>query len=162
MTERREEIPGDDDSRVFHIKKYGNRRFYSSSKARFVTLEEIASAVRGGRKIRVTDANEQDITCEILTQILLEGGKARHFPVELLEQMVRLNEEALRGFWQAYLDQSLKVFQGVQKEMQQLYRGFSLPLFAAWDRNAERNTQKSSVKGTSRQSRKKKPAPRAK
>ncbi|MCM2323929.1 MAG: hypothetical protein NDJ90_11775 [Oligoflexia bacterium] len=133
------------------IKKYGNRRLYSSSEARFVTMEEIGALVRSGRKIRVTDANtEKDITAEILTQILLEGGRAQHFPVELLEQMIRLNEETLKGFWENYLHQSLNMFLGVQKEMEQFYKSLKNPFLAAWknssepgDRDRERNKEES-------------------
>lgn len=106
---------------VIHIKKYGNRRLYSSAETRFVTLAELASAVRSGKKVRVTDAEtDADITSEILTQILLENGRAQHFPVEMLEQMIRLNEQALGNFWSNYLDQSMKMFESFQQNFKML------------------------------------------
>lgn len=98
------------------IKKYGNRRLYSSSETRFVTIDEVADAVRSGQKVVVTDGDtQQDITAEILTQILLENRRAQHFPIEMLEQMIRLNEEAVKGFMGAYLDQSLRMIQNFQE-----------------------------------------------
>jgi polyhydroxyalkanoate synthesis repressor PhaR len=106
---------------VIHIKKYGNRRLYSSAETRFVTLAELASAVRSGKKVRVTDAEtDADITSEILTQILLENGRAQHFPVEMLEQMIRINEHALNSFWSNYLDQSVKMFESFQQNFKML------------------------------------------
>lgn len=98
------------------IKKYGNRRLYSSTETRFVTIDEIADAVREGRTVAVTDADtRQDITAEILTQILLESRRAQHFPVEMLEQMIRLNEEAVKGFMGAYFEQSVRVMRTIQE-----------------------------------------------
>ncbi len=111
----------DRDAETVHVKKYGNRRFYSSSESRFMTIDELAQSVRRGAKVRVTDADSgADITSEILTQILLEGGRAQHFPVELLEQMIRLNEHALKSFWGGYFEQSRKVFENLQENWQSL------------------------------------------
>jgi polyhydroxyalkanoate synthesis repressor PhaR len=110
-----------DSSGIIHIKKYGNRRLYSSAETRFVTLSELAAAVRSGKKVRVTDADtDEDITAEILTQILLENGRAQHFPVEMLEQMIRLNEQALSSFWSNYLEQSMRMFESFQQNLKML------------------------------------------
>jgi polyhydroxyalkanoate synthesis repressor PhaR len=112
-----------DPSETFSIKKYGNRRFYSSEHSRFVTLEEIAAWVSEGRRVRVHDAKtEEDITSDILTQILLEQGRARHFPVDFLEQMLRLNEKATRGFWELYVARSRQTFSHMQRDMEQFYQ----------------------------------------
>ena len=126
---------------IIHIKKYGNRRLYSSYDTRFVTLEEIAEMVRVGHRVQVLDAStEEDITSEILTQILLEIRRAQHFPVELLEQMIRQNEETLKNFWENYLNQSFQMFLGLQKEMEGFYQRFSQktlqsfnPFLSLWD-----------------------------
>jgi polyhydroxyalkanoate synthesis repressor PhaR len=119
MTQQRE--GGSDQTEVIHIKKYGNRRLYSSAETRFVTLAELASAVRSGKRVQVTDAEtDEDITSEVLTQILLENGRAQHFPVEMLEQMIRLNEQALSNFWSNYVDQSMKMFESFQQNFKML------------------------------------------
>lgn len=92
------------------VKKYENRRLYSSTEKRYVTLTEIASWVVAGKKVQVIDVtNENDITAEVLTQILLENGRAKHLPVELLENMIRFNEFALKNFWSPILDQSMEM-----------------------------------------------------
>lgn len=94
---------------VIKIKKYGNRRFYSSEDKSYITLAEIEAWIQKGRKIQVTDAQSGgDITAEVLTQILLEQGRAQHFPVELLETMIRMNEKSLSSFWTPLLEQNLK------------------------------------------------------
>jgi len=94
---------------VIKIKKYGNRRFYSSEDKSYITLTEIEAWIQKGRKIQVTDAQSGgDITAEVLTQILLEQGRAQHFPVELLETMIRMNEKSLSSFWTPLLEQNLK------------------------------------------------------
>jgi polyhydroxyalkanoate synthesis repressor PhaR len=92
------------------IKKYGNRRFYSSKEKSYVTLSEIKTWVQKGHHIQVADAEtNKDITSEILTQILLEQGRASHFPAELLEQMIRMNEKALNNIWAPIIEQNLKM-----------------------------------------------------
>lgn len=92
------------------IKKYGNRRYYSSTDKRYVTLAEIEKWIQKGRKIQVTDAEtEASITAEVLTQILLEQGRAQHFPVELLESMIRMNEKNLSSFWTPLMEQNMKL-----------------------------------------------------
>ncbi len=92
------------------IKKYGNRRFYSSKEKTYVTIAEIKTWVQKGHRIQVTDADtELDITSEILTQILLEQGRASHLPVEILEQMIRMNEKTLTKIWAPLLEQNLRM-----------------------------------------------------
>ena len=95
---------------IIKIKKYGNRRYYSSTDKSYITLAEIEKWIQKGRKIQVIDADtEADITAEVLTQILLEQGRAQHFPIELLETMIRVNEKTLSTFWSPLLEQNLKL-----------------------------------------------------
>lgn len=134
--------------KVIHIKKYGNRRLYSSSETRFVTIDELAKSVKDGHKVKVTDSDtDEDITSEILTQILLENGRAQHFPVEVLEQMIRVNEQVLRGFWSNYLDQSFKTFETFQKNWQDNWQKFNKSnLFFQWLGKPNEETSKAEAK----------------
>lgn len=129
------------------IKKYGNRRLYSSSETRFITIEELATAVRQGNRVQVTDADTgEDITSEILTQILLESRRAQHFPIELLEQMIRVNERTIRDFWSIYLEQSFKMVESLQESFRALQD--KNPLFQwmmAGKFDADRSEQRKSV-----------------
>jgi polyhydroxyalkanoate synthesis repressor PhaR len=96
---------------TIRIKKYGNRRFYSSADKSYVTLSQIEEWVRKGRTINVTDAESgDDITAQVLTQIILEQGRAQHLPIEMLETMIRLNEKTLKSIWAPLLEQNLKAF----------------------------------------------------
>ena len=93
------------------IKKYGNRRFYSSTDKRYVTLAELAQWVMRGKKIQVLSEEgsqgETDITAEVLTQILLEQGSAQFLPIELLEAMIRSNEKQIQTFWTNLMQQNM-------------------------------------------------------
>lgn len=97
---------------VLHIKKYENRRLYSRDEKRYVTLAEIGEWVVAGKKIQVVDVlTELDITPEILTQILIERGRAHHLPVEMLETLIRFNEGAIQKFWLPMFDQTFKMME---------------------------------------------------
>ncbi|MBN2360711.1 MAG: hypothetical protein JXR83_14755 [Deltaproteobacteria bacterium] len=104
------------------IKKYGNRRLYSTEDSRYLTLEELEALVRGGRKVLVVDAaDDEDLTAQVLTQILLEGGRAKQFPVAFLEQIIRLGDEALQSFFNRYLMAGLEFFLAAQREWDRSY-----------------------------------------
>lgn len=86
--------------KVVKIKKYGNRRFYSSAEKKYITIVDIQKLILKGAKVQIIDADtDKDITSDILTQILLEQGRATHFPVELLEQLIRTSEKSLNTIW---------------------------------------------------------------
>lgn len=140
MSGKKQEDQGATHDGALHIKKYGNRRLYAAAETRFVTIQELAQYVRSGRKVRVTDADTgEDITSEILTQILLEGGRAQHLPVELLEKMIQVNEKALQNFWGAYIDQSTKLMETFQENWQSMRKS---SLFFQWlGDSASKNTE---------------------
>ena len=116
---------------VIVIKKYGNRRLYSTAESRYLTLEELEQIIREGRGVQVVDASTgEDLTSQVLTQILLEGGRARRFPVAFLEQIIRLGDDALQTFFGRYLMTGLDMFLSAQREMERRYHqgmgGFGL------------------------------------
>ena len=94
------------------IKKYGNRRLYDTGESRYITLEELATKVRGGEDVRVVDAKSgEDLTGQTLTQIIIEGrGAARLLPVPLLIQLVRLGDDALAEFFGRWVSGALEVY----------------------------------------------------
>lgn len=78
------------------IKKYGNRRLYSTATSSYITLAELEDMVHSGESIQVIDANsKEDITAQVLTQILVEGGKAKSIPVGFLEKIIRQRADLL-------------------------------------------------------------------
>lgn len=53
------------------IKRYGSRKLYDARESRYVSLEELASYIRGGEAVRVVDAHSgDDLTALMLTQLL--------------------------------------------------------------------------------------------
>lgn len=94
------------------IKKYANRRLYDTSTSAYITLEELAKRVREGEDVRVIDANsEEDLTQEILAQIILESrGAARLLPVPLLMRLVRMQEDHLAEFFGQFMSWSLEIY----------------------------------------------------
>lgn len=104
------------------IKKYGNRRLYDTGDSRYITLEELATKVRGGTDVRVVDAKTgEDLTQATLTQVILESGSAhRTLPVPLLTQMIRLGDDALGEFFSRYVTAALELYLGARRGVQSL------------------------------------------
>lgn len=99
------------------VKKYGNRRLYDTEESRYITLEELADAIRRGAEPRVVDAKtNEDLTQATIAQILLEGrGAGRHLPLPLLIQLVRLGDDALAEFFGRYVSWALEVYVQVKQ-----------------------------------------------
>jgi polyhydroxyalkanoate synthesis repressor PhaR len=114
------------------IRRYPNRRFYESARRRYVTLGDIEELVLEGRTIEVQDSrNGEDLTTQILTQILLERHpeKIDILPAALLQGLLRANELAL-DLWRSYLRYSLQAVEGFQRPMSPM--GLSLPWMSAF------------------------------
>lgn len=94
------------------IKKYGNRRLYDTSISRYVTLDELAERIAGGERVHVVDAKSgRDLTAATLTQIIVEGRElSRLLPVPLLEQLIRLGDDALAEFFGKWVVGALEVY----------------------------------------------------
>lgn len=94
--------------------------------SRYITLSEVENLVKDGLPIKVIDAsNDRDITSEILTQILLEGGKVKNFPAHILMEMVRMQDDALKTFYDRYLSLGLDYFYQAQKEWGRMVNAFT-------------------------------------
>jgi polyhydroxyalkanoate synthesis repressor PhaR len=103
------------------IKKYPNRRLYDTERSRYITVEDVRALVLDGTEFKVIDAqSEQDITRNILIQIITEGesGKAATFTTEMLTRFIRLSNHTAQEAFSGYLDQSMRMF----LEQQQLVR----------------------------------------
>jgi|GEM_PF-5285898 len=136
------------------IKKYGNRRLYSSRDSRFVTVEELYRWVKSGKTIQVVEADtDLDITSEVLTQILLEVGKAQFLPVEILEQMLRLNEKAVQTFWAQSVQNGFRMFETLQENFASLQKfGETFTQFLPQHHPSDKVPSKTRMKKNSRHS----------
>jgi len=94
------------------VKKYGNRRLYDTEDSRYVRLGELAEKIRLGADVRVVDAKtDADLTSETLAQIIFEDRHAaRLLPPALLQQMIRMGDDALADFLGRYLTWALEMY----------------------------------------------------
>jgi polyhydroxyalkanoate synthesis repressor PhaR len=103
------------------VKKYGNRRLYDTGDSRYITLEELAAKVRGGTDVRVVDAQTgEELTQSTLAQIILESNSAKFLPVPLLNQLVRLGDDALAEFFGRYVSSALELYMQAKRGAQAL------------------------------------------
>ena len=137
-TKQREEAYAQfEGERVIH--RYGNRRFYDLQSRRAVTLDEIETMVRTGEDVRVldVDANNEDITRRVLTQIILEAKSHNNLemlPVEFLRKLIATQDEKAANWLDGYLkagaallDRSLRegmeLSNAYQKQLSELMQG---------------------------------------
>jgi polyhydroxyalkanoate synthesis repressor PhaR len=96
-----------------HLKKYANRRLYDTAQSRYVTLEEVADIIKGGRQVEVADAKTgEDVTAFILTQIVLERARKKNIllPPSLLHLLIQYGDNLLAEFFEKYLEQTIKTY----------------------------------------------------
>ena len=132
------------------IKKYGNRRLYSTYDSRYLTLKELEELVRNGENIIVIDvATEEDITSQVLTQILVEGDQAGKIPVQFLQKVIRQGDSFLDGFLERQsnrieksMDTAMKTQTDMIKMFQQMMTMGNMmqnPFFAMMQQNAQQD-----------------------
>ena len=95
------------------LKKYANRRLYDTGQSKYVTLNEVAAQIRGGRRVEVRDAKTgEDVTAFILTQIILEEAKRKNvlLPPPLLHTIIQFGDNALVEFFDKYLQQTINAY----------------------------------------------------
>ena len=113
------------------VKKYANRRLYNTETSSYITLENLAEMIRGGRDFVVYDAKTgEDITRGVLTQIIVEEeskGSAL-LPTAFLRQLISFYDSGLQGVVPRYLEQAMTSFarqhQQLRQTMQQTFNPF--------------------------------------
>jgi polyhydroxyalkanoate synthesis repressor PhaR len=129
------------------IKKYANRRLYNTETSTYVTLEDLATMVRGDRDFVVYDAKTgDDLTHSVLTQIIVEqenrvGGQTL-LPVPFLRQLIRFYDDSIGRMVPGYLQFSLENLVKEQEKFRaQFATAFSNPAaaFEAYQEQARKN-----------------------
>lgn len=95
------------------IRKYPNRRLYDTEASAYITLEGIRQLVLDGLPFQVVDKrNGKDISRSILLQIISEEeeGGTPVFGTEILQQVIRLQGDALQRMLGDYLKMSVALF----------------------------------------------------
>ena len=90
------------------IKKYANRRLYNTGTSAYVTLEDLATMVKGGQDFIVHDAKSgEDITRSVLGQIIFEqeGKQGQNLlPIAFLRQLIRFYGDSMQMLVPRYLE----------------------------------------------------------
>lgn len=102
------------------VKKYANRRLYNTESSTYITLDNLAEMVRGGRDFVVYDAKTgEDITRSVLTQIIVEEeSKGRNLlPTGFLRQLIGFYGDSMQNLVPRYLEQAMESFAHQQAQM---------------------------------------------
>jgi polyhydroxyalkanoate synthesis repressor PhaR len=108
------------------IKKYPNRRLYDTVESRYITLSDIRRLVIERVDFVVIDKKSQeDITRSILLQVIAEQeqGVEPLMSRDFLSQVIRSYGGATQGMIGSYLEQSLKLFAGQQRDARERNKG---------------------------------------
>ena len=128
------------------IKKYPNRRLYDTVESRYITLSDIRRLVIDRIDFVVIDKKSQeDITRSILLQVIAEQehGVEPLMSRDFLSQIIRSYGGATQGMIGSYLEQSLKLFAGQQRDARERAKGVgeaesALPLNNLAQKNYQR------------------------
>ena len=109
------------------IKKYANRRLYNTESSTYITLDTLAQMTREGREFKVIDAkSEEDITHNILTQIIMEEesrGEKTMLPVSFLRQLISMYGDSMQAMVPGYLEASMDSFRRNQEQFKSAVEG---------------------------------------
>lgn len=108
------------------IKKYANRRLYNTETSSYITLDHLAVMTREGRDFKVIDAkSEEDITHNILTQIIMEEENRGQtmLPVSFLRQLISLYGDSMQAMVPQYLEASMEAFRRNQAQFRTAMEG---------------------------------------
>ncbi len=102
------------------IKKYANRRLYNTATSSYVTLDNLASMVKGGADFVVYDAKTgEDITRSVLTHIIVEeeAKGQKLLPVSFLRHLISFYGDSLQVIVPRYLEHAMHSFARNQEQM---------------------------------------------
>lgn len=114
------------------IKRYANRKLYDTVTRTYVTLDEIAQAVRRGEEVRVTDhATGEDLTTATLLQVVTEQERRMGglLPQIILTRLIRARErsrQSLNDGFAAALDPDGFVNAEIRRRVESLVEAGSL------------------------------------
>jgi polyhydroxyalkanoate synthesis repressor PhaR len=123
------------------IKRYASRRLYNTETSDYVTLDDIAKAIRDGREVQIVDLKTgDDLTRQYLLQIIAEHESRGEtiLPVDVLTDLVRSYTSQAQSVVPQFLAMSFQMLRdGQSKMMESLTKpmtgvpGFGVPGFEA-------------------------------
>jgi polyhydroxyalkanoate synthesis repressor PhaR len=128
------------------IKKYANRRLYNTGTSTYVTLEDLATMVKGGEDFIVHDAKTgEDITRQVLAQIIFEQENKEGqslLPIAFLRQLIRFYGDSMQMLVPRYLEVSIdSLTREQQKFRDQMAQAFGGSPFGALEDQVRRNME---------------------
>lgn len=102
------------------IKRYASRRLYNTETSDYVTLEDIARFIRGGREVKIVDLKSgDDLTRQYLLQIIAEHeAKGENvLPLEVLTDLVRSYATQAQSVVPDFLSASFEMLKQGQSTM---------------------------------------------
>lgn len=128
------------------IKKYANRRLYNTGTSTYVTLEDLASMVKGGEDFVVFDAKSgEEITRSVLTQIIFEQENKQGqnlLPITFLRQLIRFYGDSMQMLVPRYLEVSIdSLTRDQDKFRNQMTQSFGMMPFGTLEEQARRNME---------------------
>ena len=102
------------------IKRYASRRLYNTETSDYVTLEDIAGFIRGGREVQIIDLKSgDDLTRQYLLQIIAEHESRGEsvLPVDVLTDVVRSYTTQVATVMPAFLKASFDALREGQAQM---------------------------------------------
>jgi polyhydroxyalkanoate synthesis repressor PhaR len=135
-----------DEKEPITIKKYANRRLYNTGTSTYVTLEDLATMVKGGENFVVFDAKTgEDITRSVLAQIIFEQENKEGqslLPIAFLRQLIRFYGDSMQMLVPRYLEQSMQSFTGQQEKFRaQMAQAFGGVGFGPLEDQVRRNME---------------------
>ncbi len=128
------------------IKKYANRRLYNTGTSSYVTLEDLATMVKGGEDFVVEDAKTgEDITRSVLAQIIFEQENKEGqnlLPINFLRQLIRFYGDSMQMLVPRYLEASIESLTREQEKFrQQISQAFGPAAFGPLEDQVRRNME---------------------
>jgi polyhydroxyalkanoate synthesis repressor PhaR len=102
------------------IKRYASRRLYNTETSDYVTLEDIAGFIRGGREVQIVDLKSgDDLTRQYLLQIIAEHESRGEsvLPVDVLNDLVRSYMSPTASIVPQFLQASFEMLRSGQSQM---------------------------------------------
>jgi polyhydroxyalkanoate synthesis repressor PhaR len=135
-----------DEKEPITIKKYANRRLYNTGTSAYVTLEDLATMVKGGENFVVFDAKTgEDITRSVLAQIIFEQENKEGqslLPIAFLRQLIRFYGDSMQMMVPRFLEQSMQSLTSQQdKFREQMTQAFGVGGFGPLEDQVRRNME---------------------
>ncbi len=113
------------------IKRYASRRLYNTETSDYVTLEDIAAFIRGGREVQIIDLKSgDDLTRQYLLQIIAEHESRGEnvLPVDVLTDLVRSYTTQAQSVVPQFLAASFEMLREGQSKVMENLTTFPNPM----------------------------------